>query len=86
LTACTVLLSQRADRDRRGFPDEIRVRIRKALLALEADPRPTGTAKLTGERNRWRVRVGDYRILYEVDEGLQRVLVPRIAHRRDVYR
>lgn len=84
--AYTVLLSPRADRERRGPPDDIRVRIRKALLALETDPRPVGAAKLSGERNRWRVRVGDYRILYEVDDASQKVLVLRIAHRREVYR
>jgi mRNA interferase RelE/StbE len=60
--------------------------MRDALLALETDPRPIGAAKLSGQRNRWRVRVGDYRILYEVDDALQQVLVVRIAHRRDVYR
>ncbi len=84
--ACTVLLSPRADRERRGVSDHVQRRIREALLALETDPRPTGAAKLSGERNRWRVRVGDYRILYEVDDALQQVLVLRIAHRRDVYR
>jgi mRNA interferase RelE/StbE len=82
----TVLLSPRADRDRRGLSDQIRLRIRDALLAFEDDPRPTGAAKLSGEHNRWRVRVGDYRILYEVDDAAQQVLVLRIAHRREVYR
>ncbi len=84
--AYAVLLSPRADRDRRGLSDTIRLRIRKTLLALETDPRPTGAAKLSGERNRWRVRVGDYRILYEVDDASRQVLVLRIAHRRDAYR
>jgi mRNA interferase RelE/StbE len=84
--AYTVLLSPRADRDRRGLPDQIRLRLRNALLALETDPRPISAAKLSGEHNRWRVRVGDYRILYELNDASQQVLILRIAHRRDVYR
>jgi len=83
---CTVLLSPRADRDRRDLSAQVQRRMRDALLVLETDSRPTGAAKLSGQRNRWRVRVGDYRILYEVDDALQQVLVLRIAHRRDVYR
>ncbi len=83
---CAVLLSPRADRDRRSLSDQVQRRIREALLTLETDPRPTGAVKLSGERNRWRVRIGDYRILYAVDDALQQVLVLRIAHRRDVYR
>ena len=82
----TVLLSPRAERDCRGLPDQILRRIRATLVALETDPRPTGAAKLTAARDRWRVRIGDYRILYEVDDALQQLLVLRIAHRRDDYR
>ncbi len=84
--AYTVLLTPRADRDRRGLPAAIRPRIHEALLALESDPRPIGAAKLSGERDRWRVRVGDYRILYELNDASHQALILRIAHRRDVYR
>lgn len=41
--------------------------------------------KLVGRPNSWRIRVGDYRILYEIDDTNQRVIIHRIAHRRDVY-
>ena len=61
--AYAVLLSPRADRDRRSLPAAIRPRIHKALIALETDSQPIGAVKLSGERDRWRVRVGDYRIL-----------------------
>lgn len=56
------------------------------LFGLEHNPRPPGVAKLTGRANLWRVRVGDYRILFEIDDPAQTVLVLRIAHRRDAYR
>jgi mRNA interferase RelE/StbE len=45
-----------------------------------------GTVKLAGQPSRWRVRVGDYRIIYEVDDAEDQVLVLRIAHRREAYR
>ncbi|MDR7420652.1 MAG: type II toxin-antitoxin system RelE/ParE family toxin [Armatimonadota bacterium] len=81
-----VLLSPAAERDHKRLPPESRPRITEALLALEADPRPSGVTKLAGSASRWRMRVGDYRILFEVRDSDQTVLVLRIAHRRDVYR
>jgi mRNA interferase RelE/StbE len=82
----TVLLSPHADRDRCALPDQIRRRIREVLVALETEPRPSGAFKLTAASHRWRVRIGDRRILYEVDDASQQLLVLRIAHRRDAYR
>ena len=82
----TVLLRPSAERDRRNLPPEIRRRITDALLSLETDPRPPGAAKLTGRSNRWRIRVGDYRLIYVIDDAPLQVLVVRIAHRREVYR
>lgn len=64
----TVLLGPAAERDRRKFPSEIRSRITQALLALEQEPRPPGVTKLSGTANQWRVRVADYRILFEIDD------------------
>ena len=84
--AYTVLLSPHADRDRRALPDQVRRRIREAPVALEIEPRPSDAVRLTAVRHRWRVRVGDYRILYEVDDASQQLLVLRIAHQRAVYR
>jgi len=49
------------------------------------NPRPTGSVKLAG-REDYRIRVGDYRIVYAVDDAADRVIIARIAHRRDVYR
>lgn len=63
----------------------IRTRVAVAIDALADDPRPTGTTKLAG-RNDYRVRVGDYRVVYAVDDDERLVLIGRIAHRRDIYR
>jgi mRNA interferase RelE/StbE len=52
---------------------------------LAADPRPSGCKKLHGYKDLWRIRVGDYRVVYLIDDGRKTVSVTRIAHRRDVY-
>ncbi len=62
-----------------------RERIATAIDALSTEPRPFGVAKLAGHDD-FRIRVGDYRIVYAVDDENRLVIVARIAHRRDVYR
>jgi mRNA interferase RelE/StbE len=81
-----VLLRPAAERERGKLPPEIRPRVNQALLALEDEPRPHGVTKLSGYANRWRVRVGDYRVIYQIDDQAQEVTVLRIAHRREAYR
>jgi mRNA interferase RelE/StbE len=60
-------------------------RIVTAIDGLATNPRPAGAAKLAG-RDDFRIRVGDYRIVYVVDDQERLVVIARIAHRRDVYR
>ncbi len=62
------------------------VRIIVRIESLSHDPRPPGSQKLRGERDLWRIRVGDYRVVYRVDDRKRVVDVVRIRHRRDVYR
>ena len=57
-----------------------------ALLQLTHDPRPDGVKKLTGLQSIYRIRVGDYRIVYEVVDREVRVIVIAIGHRREIYR
>ena len=64
----------------------IRSRVAAAIGALAADPRPSGCMKLAGNTNYYRIRVGDYRVLYEVRDRDVLVLVIKIGHRREVYR
>ncbi|MGH7966644.1 MAG: type II toxin-antitoxin system RelE family toxin [Candidatus Binatia bacterium] len=84
--AYTVELSNRAKRDLASLSAELQTRIIKALRTLETNPRPSGIEKLKGENNAYRLRVGDYRILYEVYDKVLLVLVVKIGHRREVYR
>lgn len=60
-------------------------RIMARLERLASSARPPGCKKLKGGDKEWRIRVGDYRIVYEIDDAAKTVDVTRIAHRRDVY-
>ncbi len=60
-------------------------RIKRKLLALEENPRPVGVQKLHGQEA-YRIRIGDYRILYLIDDATQHVEIISVAHRREVYR
>lgn len=72
--------SLRRIKDRR-----LKSRLIAALLALQTDPCPDGTVKLVGEADKWRVRVGDWRIVYVIDDGRLVVLVVTVAVRGEVY-
>jgi len=61
-------------------------RVRQAVRTLATDPRPPGAKLLSDERTIWRIRVGDYRVLYEIRDEQLVVLVIRLGHRREVYR
>jgi len=62
-----------------------RRRVQAAIELLADHPRPGGASKLIGGDGQWRVRTGDYRIVYEIDDGVLLVLVVAVGHRRDVY-
>ena len=74
-----------ARRDLRKLSTDILHRIDAHILALAANPYPPGTEKLKGNEDIFRVRVGDYRILYTVERRQLVILVIRVRHRRDVY-
>ena len=67
------------------LPPKDRGRIVARIQALAEDPRPVGAEKLSGQE-RYRIRQGDYRILYEIEDQVLRIMVVKIGHRRDVYR
>ncbi|HZU71800.1 MAG TPA: type II toxin-antitoxin system RelE/ParE family toxin [Acidimicrobiales bacterium] len=81
-----VEVARRAVRMLAGLPRPEQQRIRAAIELLAAEPRPPSATKLKGERRAYRVRVGDYRIVYEIFDDRLVVQVVRIAHRRDIYR
>ncbi len=83
----TVLLESRAERQLRSLSVSTLRRIDALIERLSANPRPRGAVKLSGRASEgWRVRSGDYRILYTIDDGDRAVRIYRIAHRREAYR
>ena len=80
-----VLIKRSAEKELDALPANVRDRIVARLLALEGNPRPSGTKKLQGEES-YRLRVGDYRVLYTVDDPQRAVTIYAIGHRREVYR
>jgi mRNA interferase RelE/StbE len=70
----------------RHLPVQVRDRVLEKIAALAAEPRPAATRKLVTEDDLYRLRIGDYRIVYFVDDDKQRVVISRVAHRREVYR
>jgi mRNA interferase RelE/StbE len=80
----TVLILPSAQKQLSKLPSTIATRIEDKLLELEHDPRPPGCKKLRG-RDAWRIRIGDYRAIYEIDDGRLVVTVVAVGHRREVY-
>ncbi len=81
-----VEISSPARKQLDALPRDVRRRIEPRIDALATDPRPRGSDKLTGFAGRYRIRIGHYRVIYDVDDDQLTVLVLKAAHRRDVYR
>jgi mRNA interferase RelE/StbE len=80
-----VELTAAAARQVRKLPRLARDRVLDAIEDLGDDPRPHGAKKLVGEQTAWRIRIGDYRVIYDVFDSELTVTVVRAAHRREVY-
>ncbi len=79
-------LKPSVERDLAALEKRDRLRVARKIDALAEDPRPAGVEKLGGEDDLWRVRAGNYRIIYAIRDDVLLVLVVRVGHRRDVYR
>jgi mRNA interferase RelE/StbE len=82
----TVEFTPRAEKDFRGLSPEIRRRLASKIDALAIDPRPRGVKILAGSEDIFRLRVGDYRILYRILDDRLVVVLVKIGHRREIYR
>jgi mRNA interferase RelE/StbE len=74
-----------AQKELDSIDDPLFERIDRKILALAGDPRPVGSKKLKGFKDSWRIRIGDWRVVYVVDDAAKLVTVTRVAHRREVY-
>ncbi len=78
-------IKQSAQKELDALDDAVFTRIDRKILALADDPRPAGCKKLKGYKDQWRVRAGDWRVLYIIDDAAKLISITRIAHRREVY-
>lgn len=80
-----IFLKRSAGKELEKVPGKDKQRIIEKIRSLATNPRPVGVKKLSGEE-KYRIRQGDYRILYKIEEEIITVTVVRIAHRKDIYR
>jgi len=81
-----VTVAPAAARQLRKFDPHVRRRVQAAIELLAENPRPPAATRLVGGAGEWRVRIGDYRIVYEIHDQVLLVLVLALGHRREIYR
>jgi mRNA interferase RelE/StbE len=81
-----VLLERAVEKDLARLSSELHDCVIAAIQALATNPRPPGCRKLTGSKHDWRIRLGDYRVIYEIADAIRVVRINRVRHRREVYR
>jgi mRNA interferase RelE/StbE len=84
--AYRIEFTPRAEKNFKSLDGSIRGRIKQRIDSLALNPYPQGIKKIEGEEGLYRLRVGDYRILYQVKTKILLVLIVGIGHRRDIYR
>ena len=84
--AYTILLAPPAERQLKAFTPSVQKRLVRRLKTLRENPRPQGVKKLAGEDNLYRIREGDYRIIYTIDDKELFVLLVKIGDRKEIYR
>ena len=82
----TVVIPKSAKKELAALPRQIGERVVAAIRGLASEPRPDGCVKLAGLKDTYRLRVGDYRVVYDIHDRILQVLLLKVGHRRDVYR
>ncbi len=80
-----ITVSKSALKELQKLPKEANNKIIPSISKLANNPRPTGSKKLKGSNSNWRIRVGNYRIIYAIDDEILIVDIRKIGHRRDIY-
>jgi mRNA interferase RelE/StbE len=80
-----LILKPSAQKDLNHLPDKEVIRLSKRIAQLSANPQPVGIQKLSDNEG-YRIRIGDYRILFNIDQKSSKIFIYRIKHRKDVYR
>jgi mRNA interferase RelE/StbE len=85
VTEYSITFAASSKRELRDLPSKAIARIVPKIRELAENPRPAGCKKLHGFKDRWRIRVGNYRVVYSIDDQKNSVDIARIAHRKEVY-
>jgi mRNA interferase RelE/StbE len=85
VTPYLVTFAASARKELTGLPPDVIARLLPKVRELAGNPRPAGCKKLHGYKNRWRIRAGNYRVVYAIDDAGKSVDITRIAHRKEVY-
>ncbi len=80
-----VILPRSVQKELNRLPEDAAKQILARLVELESNPRPSPVKKLRG-RDAWRIRVGDYRVIYEIHDRVLQIIVITVGHRREIYR
>ena len=80
-----VLIENHAEKDLKSLPKEIFRKLVKSILSLKNNPRPQNCRKMVGSKSDWRIRIGSYRIMYEIDDNAKVVRIFRVKHRKEAY-
>ncbi|MBX3330657.1 MAG: type II toxin-antitoxin system RelE/ParE family toxin [Nitrospira sp.] len=82
----SIVIKRSAEKELKAVPSSDLKRVVERIRGLAQQPRPSGCEKLSGDSERYRVRQGDYRIVYSIDDAAHFVAVVKIGHRREIYR
>lgn len=85
MSSYAVEIKSSARKELESLPNTVLPRLIRKIESFRDDPRPAGCKKLRGYKDQWRIRIGDWRVVYIVDDRARLVSVTRIAHRREVY-
>ena len=81
----SILFARSARKELAALSNSLIERILRKIESLAVEPRPAGCKKLQGNSNLWRIRIGDYRVVYSIDKVIEIIEIIRIKHRREVY-
>ncbi len=81
-----LFIEKRAEKGIRKLPKEVTIRIIPKIQELVENPLPVGCRKIVGSNSDYRIRIGDYRVVYELNEVKKRITIMAVGHRKDIYR
>jgi len=81
----SLLILRRAQKELSNLPEDVYKKIKEVILKLSKNSRPYGYKKLKG-REGWRIRVGNYRVIYEINDKDKSIIILHVGHRKDIYK